>query len=135
MTDNKYNKHVRAMTMTLEQYLRYQLSKDRKTDTLEDILRPFENQTQQDNDLTLTEAKQDTYATYMKDNTNITDLQKDRAVDNKINRELTNPPKKEDSKTGTDEDCNTNIQMQCSRIVKKSNRLKYQWREKEEKGQ
>ena len=48
-----------------------------------------------DNNLTSTEARQDTYATDIKDNINIAnDLQIDRAADNKINGRLTGLPEK-----------------------------------------
>ena len=36
------SKHVKAASIMAEQYLKDQLSKDRKTDRLEDILRHFE---------------------------------------------------------------------------------------------
>ena len=44
------------MPITLEFFLKNQLSKDRKTDTLEDIIGQLENQTQYDNNLGLTET-------------------------------------------------------------------------------
>ena len=61
-------------------------------DTSEDITRQFENQTQYDNDLTLTEAM---HVTDMKDNLNTkTDSEIDRTADNEINGEPTDPPQK-----------------------------------------
>ena len=102
------------MPITLEKYIRDQLSKDRRTNAVEDIMIQFENQTQYYNDLTLTKVIQNTYATDMMHNTNTaTDPQIDREVDNKINGELTKPPKKErqQNRHKTDEHCETNIQM------------------------
>ena len=54
---------MKVIPIALEQHLRDQLSNDRKTDTLQDIIRQFESQTQHDNNLVLTEARQDTYVT------------------------------------------------------------------------
>ena len=83
------------MPITSDQYLKDQLSKDRKLDTQEELIRQFENQAQQDVDLTLTEAIQDIYISHMKDNTNTTtDPKIDRATGNKIKGKLTDPPKK-----------------------------------------
>ena len=46
MADNKeQHAHVKVIPITLKQYFRDQFSKDRRMDTLEDILRQFENQT------------------------------------------------------------------------------------------
>ena len=59
-------KHIKVIPITLEQHLMNQISKDRKTDTLELIIRQFEDQTQCDKDLTLTEARQGTCAANMK---------------------------------------------------------------------
>ena len=39
------SKHMKATSITSKQYLRDQLSKDRKTEMLEDIIRQLENQT------------------------------------------------------------------------------------------
>ena len=95
---SRKNIHVKKMPITLEQYLRDQLSKDRKKDMLVGIIRQFNNQTQHDSDLLLTKAIWETHATYMKDNTNISVIQIDRAADNKLNGYLMDPPRKEDSK-------------------------------------
>ena len=56
---------MKMMPITSEQYLSNQLSKDQEIITLEEILRKPENQTQDDNDFTLNEARQYTYATDM----------------------------------------------------------------------
>ena len=101
MADSKEQQTCEGMTITLEQDLWIQLSKDRRTDILEDLIRHFENQTQYYNDLLLSDARQAIYTTNTKDNTNTTGLQIDRAVDNKINGKLTNPSKKGNSKTDT----------------------------------
>ena len=60
---------MKATRVTSEQYLRGQISQEQKMDTLEDIIRQFENQTQYEKDLTLIKARQDTYATHIKDST------------------------------------------------------------------
>ena len=54
-------KHVKVASITSEQYLRDQLSKNgrKKTDALEDIIRQYENQTQQDKNWTYTKAWHD----------------------------------------------------------------------------
>ena len=90
---------------------------------LENIIRHFENQTQYDNDLTVTEARQDTYATDMKDSTNAgADLQIDRAMDNKIKGELTNSYKKgrQQNRHKADEHCNTNTVLIATFLRKKA---------------
>ena len=51
------SKHVKEMPITTEQCLRYQLSKERETDTLEDIiLRHFEDKLQDDKNNTHAET-------------------------------------------------------------------------------
>ena len=49
------SKHLKATPLTSEEFLRDQLSKDRTRDTLEDILKHFE-----DTNLTVTETSHDT---------------------------------------------------------------------------
>ena len=78
---------------------RDQLSRDRKINTLVNITRQLENQTQYDKDLTLTETRQNTYTTDVNNNTNrTTDPQISRAANNIINGEPTNPPKRKTAK-------------------------------------
>ena len=48
------SKHVKITPITAEQYLKDQLSKDPKKDTLEGIVRCFENQAQKDENYTYT---------------------------------------------------------------------------------
>ena len=43
MADNQKQKNVKVIPVKSEQYLRDQLSKHRKIDTLEDIIRQYEN--------------------------------------------------------------------------------------------
>ena len=56
MADNRNSKHVKVIPMISEQYLRDQLSKINKAHKLEDIVRQFEIQIQQDKGWTYTEA-------------------------------------------------------------------------------
>ena len=53
---------MKATPITVEQYLRDQLSKDRHTDTLEDIHKLIENYSQQGNGMVHTEAYPDKQA-------------------------------------------------------------------------
>ena len=50
------SKHVMASPITVEHYLREKLSKDRQTETLQDKLRHFEKQAQQDENYTYAET-------------------------------------------------------------------------------
>ena len=58
------SKHVKATRITLEQYLRDQLSKDSKADTLQDMIKQFE-----DKILTVTKVSHDTQTANMKTGT------------------------------------------------------------------
>ena len=44
----KNSKHIKPTPITAEQYPRFRLSRGRETDTLEDIIKDFERQTQKD---------------------------------------------------------------------------------------
>ena len=58
------SEHVKATPITLEQCFRDQLSKYRTTDTVDDIIKQFENK-----NLTVTEASHDTQTANMKAST------------------------------------------------------------------
>ena len=61
--------NVKVTPIMVEQYFRNQLSKDRKRDTLEDIIRQFENQMQQDKVWTHTKVRNETTQDDIKDST------------------------------------------------------------------
>ena len=66
----------------------HQLSKDRKTDVLEDIIRHFGNQMHQDKDYTYTEASNETPTDNIKDTTPQNNRE-DTAIDCKVNPQTT----------------------------------------------
>ena len=125
------NKHVMMTLITLEQYLRDQLSKGR-TFTLEEIIKQSE-----DKDLTITEASHDTQTTNMKanmqsNNRTVTNndytlspktmntQQIDIPVANKVSGETTESPNKgrEYNRCIAHKQCETNIQMSYRRIIR-----------------
>ena len=72
MADNeKMEKYVKAKPITLKQYLRDQLFKDRTTETVEDIINQLE-----DKNLSVTEAIHDTQTANMKASSSATVGQK-----------------------------------------------------------
>ena len=114
--------------------------------TLEDIIKQFENLTKYDKDLTLTQARQDTHTAEMKDSKQQNkgaEINKDCTVNiNKINTlhnvivwdknekmvKSPNYPKKvrQQNRYKTNKHVGTNISMCHCRIVKKPNRITYQ---------
>ena len=135
------SKHVKATPITSEQCSWDQLSKDRKTVMVEDIIRQFENQTQHDTHWRFTEARLDSQTATIKTSTQYTNgtgttsnctvnsnttnaPQYDIVVDNKENNcQIMQSSKKggQQKRHKTEEHCDTNIQTCYGRKAKKPN--------------
>ena len=125
------SKYLKVTPITWEQYLRDQLSDERKTDTLDDIIWQFENYMQQDKDWTYNEARNERATNGIKDSTHQNkrpDTTNDCTVNphktiavtsNGENSASIESPKKcwQLAKCKTDEHCDRNTKTQYGKIM------------------